>query len=186
MTNIISNIMSFIFRAVPDILYFTCFIIYTYKIKNKRKILFFLIGVSYILLIMMIRHQIIYYIAFILSIYCILKLLYKNMIQKIDIFVISLSSVYLTIISCICSIFINQSIIIYYSLLLINKLLLFLPFLFREKFNILYEKYRKLWNRNDKEKRFIKSITLRNVSLISVNLFILLLNITIVNILSFR
>ena len=56
----------------------------------------------------------------------------------------------------------------------------------REKFNILYEKYRKLWNRNDKEKRFIKSITLRNVSLISVNLFILLLNITIVNILSFR
>ena len=70
----------------------------------------------------------------------------------------------------------------YYYLYVIDRFLLFMPFIFKNKFNVIYKKYCNLWNRNDKEKRPIKSITLRNISLILLNSFIFIANITIINI----
>lgn len=172
-------IFSLLVGMVPEVLYFTLFIVFTKGLKEKRIRLFLLIALSYMLCVMIIRFQIVYYISFIFITFLILKFLYNKETQLIDIFVISLASIYLTLISFICSLFINNNYLYYYLLFILNRVLLFAPFILRNKLNIFYNKYCELWNRsrNKEEKRLIKSITLRNVSLITVNSFIFLLNI---------
>ena len=85
----------------------------------------------------------------------------------------------MTILSFISIKLFNNNLSNYFIVLIFNRIALFIPFLFKNNFNNLYKKYCKFWNRNDNEKRPIKSLTLRNISLISLNSFILLLNITI-------
>lgn len=179
-------LVSILFGLIPEVLYFTLFITYTKNIKEKRIKLFLLLSILYFLCMLLQRFIIIYYIIFIFFAYLILKLLYKNQAQIIDIFIASISYLWLSILSLILMNFVNKDFSNYYIILLIQKILLFMPFLFKNKFNILYKKYCKLWNRDDNEKRPIKSITLRNLSLILLNSFIFLLNITIINIINFQ
>lgn len=179
-------LVSILFGLIPEVLYFTLFITYTKNIKEKRIKLFLLLSILYFLCMLLQRFIIIYYIIFIFFAYLILKLLYKNQAQIIDIFIASISYLWLSVLSLILMNFVNKDFSNYYIILLIQKILLFMPFLLKNKFNILYKKYCKLWNRNDNEKRPIKSITLRNLSLILLNSFIFLLNITIINIINFQ
>ena len=175
--DILNTVISVFLGLIPEVLYFTLFLINTKNIKEKKIKLFLLIAVVYVLCIMISRFKIIYYISFIVLIYLILKILYKKNIQIIDIFVISLSFCYVCLISFITSRFINNNYIVYYIMYCINRILLFIPFIFKNKFNILYKKYCSLWNRNYDKKQPIKSITLRNISLFILNSFIFLLNI---------
>ena len=174
---VVSFVMSLLLGMIPEVLYFTLFIIYTKNIKEKRIKLFMLTSLIYVLCIMISRFKILYYVSFIFLIYFILKILYKDKTQVIDVFVFSLSTIYLSFVGYICSRFINNNYLIYYVTLIINRILLFIPFIFRKNFNKLYKIYCGLWNRNDKVKRPIKSITLRNVSLVILNIFIFILNI---------
>lgn len=151
---------------LPETLFFTMFLIYSKKIKEKRKSLFVLIILNYIGTGVLSTYSIYSYVLFIILQYAILKLLYKEKIEWIDAFLITISHIYLFIIAISCyKIFGNYKIA-----LLVNRLLLILPFIFRNKLNHFYEEYKKLWNRNSNNK--IKSITLRNISLIFLNIFI--------------
>ena len=179
-------LVSILFGLIPEVLYFTLFITYTKNIKEKRIKLFLLLSILYFLCMLLQRFIIIYYIIFIFFAYLILKLLYKNQAQIIDIFIASISYLWLSVLSLILMNFVNKDFSNYYIILLIQKILLFMPFLFKNKFNILYKKYCKLWNRNDKEKRPIKSITLRNISLILLNVYIFFMNIILINIINFQ
>lgn len=174
---VISFAMSLILGMIPEVLYFTLLLTNTKNLKDKKLKLFLLIMISYILCIMLVRHQILYYVIFMILIYLSLKLLYNKKTQIIDVFIIGLGSIYLTLINIVCLIFVNENYIVYYVLLIINKILLFLPFIFKNKFNLLYKKYCSLWNRNDNIKRPIKSITLRNISLIALNTFVFVCNV---------
>lgn len=173
-------IISILFGLVPEVLYFYLFLIYVKNIKEHRVKLFVLVLFTYIISIFVQEYKVIYYILFISLIYIILKVLYKNKAQIIDIFVFSLSFCYVCLIGFIMSRFIFNNYFYYYICLIINRILLFLPFIFKNKFNILYKKYCSLWNRNYEKKQPIKSITLRNISLIILNGFIFLLNIATV------
>ena len=175
--NFITIILSIVLGLIPEILYFTLFIIYTKNIKEKRIKLFFLLSLVFILLN---NYSIINYVIFIVLSYIILKLLYKKKTQIIDIFIIDIGLLYLTLVSFITSRFINNNYVMYYIMMLINRILLFLPFIFKNKFNILYKKYYSLWNRNYDKKQPIKSITLRNISLFILNSSIFLINIAII------
>ena len=170
-------IVSIIMGMIPDVLFFILFIINTKQIKDKKIILGICITIAYILCIMIKQYITLYYLSFILLVYIILYLLYRKETQFIDILVFSVATIYLSFVGFICSIFIKSDLSNYYFVLIINRILLFIPFIFKSKFNYLYEKYKKLWNRNDKEKRLLKSITLRNISLISLNIFIFIMNI---------
>lgn len=170
-------IFSLILGILPEILYFTLFLINTKDIKNKKLKLFSLIAMVYFICIVIGKYKLIYYVSFIFLIYIVLKILYKEKAQIIDIFVISAAYIYVCLISFICSRFINNNYTLYYIMLIINRILLFIPFLFKSKFHVLYKKYCSLWNRNYNKKQPIKSITLRNISLIILNSFIFLLNI---------
>lgn len=176
-------VLSVLLGLIPEVLYFTLFITYTKNIKEKRVKLFLLISVAYFLCILVQEYQILYYIALIALIYFILKLLYKEKVQIIDIFIISFAYLWLAILSAILLMFLNDNNFVFLSI--IDRIFLYLPFIFKNKFNDMYKKYYRFWNRNDAEKRPIKSITLRNISLILLNGLIFLLNITIINILNF-
>jgi hypothetical protein len=171
--------ISIILGLLPEVLYFTLFLIYTKNIKEKRLRLGILIAVAYAICMFIQRYEIIYYVGFVSLVYLILKLLYKNKVQIIDIFVFSISTLYLTSLSYISFIFLNKDLSNYFILLFASRIFLFIPFLFKSKFNILYKKYCGLWNRNDNAKRPIKSITLRNISLVIINLLIFIINIFI-------
>lgn len=172
-------IISMLLGMIPEVLYFTLAIVYTKNIKTKRIKLFLLIALSYILCIMIIKYELLFYVLFIFILYFILKFLYKEETQIIDIFVIMYFSFYLTLLSFLIYFYygISHNINTYMILYLINRFLLFFIFIFKNKFNKLYLSYRKYWNRNDMIKRPIKSITLRNISLISINCIIFIINI---------
>ena len=107
---------------------------------------------------------------------------YTKKTQIIDVFVILISFTYLYLLSYILFLFIKDDLSNYYILYILDRIILFIPFILNKEFNQLYKNYCKLWNRNDNEKRSIKSITLRNISLIIMNISIFILNIAIINI----
>lgn len=177
-------LLSILLGLIPEVLYFTLFITYTKDIKEKRIKLFLLISISYFLCILVQKLQILFYVLLIVLIYICLKLLYKNKTQIIDVFVISIAYLWISILSFILILFVKQDMSNYVFISILDRILLFSIFIFRNKFNKLYKLYCKLWNRNDKEIRPIKSITLRNTSLILLNSFIFFLNIAIINIIN--
>lgn len=177
-------LMSFILGMLPEVLYFTLILTRTKSIKEKRILLFLLIAISYCLCILVQNFKILFYILLIVLIYISLKLVYKKKVQIIDVFIISTSYLWVAILSILLLVFLNKDNSNYWLLYSLDRLFLFIPLIFSKQFNKLYKKYCGLWNRNDKENRPIKSITLRNISLILLNGFIFLLNISIINIIN--
>lgn len=178
-------VISILLGLIPEVLYFTLFLIYTKNLKEKKIRLFLLISIAYLLCMFIQQYEIIYYLLFVALVYIILKLLYKEKTQIIDVFAFSVSTLYLTMLSYICFMFLQKDYSNYYLLYILDRLLLCVPFAFRKKFNTIYKKYCKLWNRNDNEKRPIKSITLRNISLIIINFAICFMNIYAMSIIKF-
>lgn len=179
-------LLSILLGLIPEVLYFTLFLIYTKNLKSKKLKLFLSIAIVYFMCILIQQWKILFYILFIVLVYLCLKLLYKNKTQIIDIFIIMISHLWLAILSFILIFFVKKDMSNYVFVSIIDRILLFSIFIFKNKFNKIYKLYCKLWNRNDKEKRPIKSITLRNVSLILLNSFIFFLNIAIINIINFQ
>jgi hypothetical protein len=163
-------IISLILGMLPEVLFFTLFLIFTNDLKTKRLKLFGLLVLGYISLIMILRYEFLFYIGYVIYAYLILKLLYKVHIS--DLFVFALSFSYVALLSYFIYKFMSDN---YYLAFAIDRILLFVPFIFKKYLRLAYLKYLSLWNRNDKEERKIKSITLRNISLIFINLLIVLL-----------
>lgn len=178
-------LISILLGLIPEVLYFTMFLTCTKNIKEKKIRLFLFMSIIYFICMLVQQYQIIYYVLFIGLVYLLLKILYKDKTQIIDVFIISLSTIYLTLSSFIPSLFIKEDLSNYYICYIFCRILLFIIFIFKNKFNILYNKYRSLWNRKNEIKRPIKSITLRNISLITLNGFIVLLNLAIISIINF-
>lgn len=165
--------LSIIIGMIPEVLFFTLFISYSKDLKQKKKSLFILIVIAYILCIMINRYQYTYYIVMILMIFLILKVLYKEKIQIVDLFLVTISIVYVMLISFISFKMFGNNENYYYIALIINKLLIFLPLFFKRKLHNIYEKYLLLWDRNKSKERKVKSITIRNLSIISLCIVIL-------------
>lgn len=171
----INFIISLFLGMLPEVLYLTLFLIYTKNLKENKIKLGILISIIYILCIMISRYKLLYYISFIFLTYIALKILYKEKTQIIDIFIIMYGTFYLTFLSFL--VYFAKDIKSYYICYVIDRILLFSIFIFKKYFNKLYKKYCLYWNRNDNIKRPIKSITLRNISLISINCIIFIMNI---------
>lgn len=170
-------ILSILLGLIPEVLYFTLFICFTKNIKEKRFRLFLLISIAYFICILLRMYRLIYYLLFVALVYLILKLLYRKKTQIIDIFVITFSFFHLSLMSYICFLFMNYDKSNYFLLYIADRILIFSIFIFKNKFNKIYKKYCSMWNRNDNIKKPIKSITLRNISLISMNFIIVFMNI---------
>lgn len=166
----INFMVSLLMGMLPEVLYFTLSICFIKDIKKQRLKLFSLLVIGYIVLIMVCRFQLLFYLGYIVYVYIVLKKLYKSKI--IDLFIVSVVSAYLTLVS-----FISFKLIDTYMLAyLINRLMLFIPiFVLNYKLNDFYNVYYRLWDRHEGNK--IKSITIRNISLVFVNILIVIFNV---------
>lgn len=157
---------------IPESIFFTLFLIFSKSLKEKRWLLFTLMTSTYILFGGILGYNIWFNIIYTFITYLILRILYKS--SLIDIFLFTFSSLILTTLSIIC----YYSISDYKIALCINRVLMFgILFIFRNKWNKLYTWYCSVWNRNDEAK--IKSITIRNASLIIFNVLLFIINLTI-------
>lgn len=163
----ISFLISILLGLIPEVLFITGMTTYLEDIKTKRGYLFLLNSIGYIVLIMLCRFELLFYVLYVIYLYLVLKLLYKVHISCF--FMISAVFSYIILSSFLCSLL--PSYILGYILSRIALLLAYM--LFRKRLRVFYNSYRKYWNRHTNNK--IKSLTLRNCSLIFVNTFILIL-----------
>lgn len=160
----INFVVSLFLGMFPEVLYFTLFLVFTKDIKQNRIKLFLLLALGYIVLIMLCRYQIMFYLAYIVYSYLILRKFYNGKI--IDLFVYSLAFCYISLISLILCLFLDNYIVAY----VLDRVLLFIPFVFHRQLRNLYLSYKYLWDRHKDNK--IKSITIRNSSLVMINIMI--------------
>ena len=172
---IINFLISLLLGMIPEVLYITLMTSYLEGIKTKIIRLFVLNSFGYIVLIMVCRFELIFYIAYIIYLYWVLKLIFK--VQITSFFMISVVFSSIIWLSFICSFWSN-----YYVGYTLSRFMLVILYLCRANFYILYRKYKACWNRNTTHK--IKSITLRNCSLVFLSVMIIILNTFLLSIVS--
>lgn len=170
-------LLSLILGILPQALYFMLVLTNVKEIKNKRFLLLLFIFISIASMVMIVKFNIYLYLLIIPLIYAIMKFLYKKKTQIIDIFIIAIAYGYLSIISYVCSFMIKENMNFYWTAYTLNNILLFSIFFFKKPITKAYRKYIQIWNRKPENK--IRSISVRNVSLILLNIFILILDVFI-------
>lgn len=161
--------LSIIFCTIPDTIYYYLMIKNIKNLKSSKK-LYLLIFVGYIFIYMVFQYNLYLYLVFYIYIYWILKLLFKSKIN--DFFLMLFVDFYYIILSIICYFLIPN----YFLAYLLNKILLFIPLIFKNKLRKMYILYTKMWNRNREVKQPLKSITLRNICVVLLNITIVILN----------
>lgn len=168
MLEVAKQVAIFLVAMPVEVLYLVMGMCYAKQIKSKRVVFYILLFISGIVCSLIARWQLWYYLAYITSAYLIMKLLYKSHIS--DLFVFSIFFAWIALTSYL-GFAISSSMVIGY---ITQRTLMFGIFAFKGKFNKWYKTYRELWNRRSDNR--IKSITLRNISLISLNLFIVFMD----------
>ena len=125
---------------------------------------------------MVLRYTLLFYFAFIFMMSGFLKMLYKESVDIIDVLVVAISTVYLTVVSTISYIFIKNDNSNYWLFYIIARVLLFVQFVFKKQYNKLYKKVRCYWNRNREREQGIKSISVRNISVMIIVILIAVVN----------
>ena len=167
--------VTYVLGALPEAIYFSLFLILSKGLKQKRLLFTILMYLEYVLLKMLISYDVWFQIAYTFMILLVLKVIYKDKAEIIDIFAFTASSILLILISII-SYSVTMLVFNNYTVAyIINRLFLFgILYLLRNKLNPLYERFRKLWNRKPNQK--VRSLTVRNVSVIIFNLMFCIIN----------
>ena len=160
---------SVFFGLLPEAVYFTLFLCFAKELEHRRLFLFGLIFASSLILSAFLAFSVWYYILSTAAMWGILRLLYKS--QFVDLFLIGAADVYLALLGFA---FINMP--NYWIALAANRVLLFVGlFLSRGRLNRAYLTYLSVWNVNPDAK--IKSLTVRNISMVCLNIMIFAFNI---------
>lgn len=162
-------IISILLGLIPEFLYYYLYLIKIKELKKHKIIFGVLTFINYFVSMLLIRHSFIMYVIFDTVEYLILKILYKDQACITDFFLLLFIEIYMLIISAICYYLIPNYIVAF----IINRILMFIPLIFTKKIKLIYKKYRNMWNRNDNKLNPIKSLTLRNVSLLLMNILII-------------
>ena len=181
------DVLQLLLGQIPEAIYFALFMIFT-KILDKKQILFIILMIiEYILLLNILPFSTWSHILYFIITYIILKILYQEKAQITDIFTLGIASTLLMFISGICyftlSKFITNAIIGN----IIQKLLVFIVLYFiSDKLYKIQGMYKKLWNRNDKIPKFMKSTTFRCINVILFNIMFYLINCFVIFSLAWR
>lgn len=165
---------------IPEPVYFSLFLIIGKNIKEKRLLLTGIMIVQYLLLMHIFPYNIWFQIIYTFMSFVNLKVLYKEKAQVTDIFLFATASIILVIVSVLCYAIIYSTIKNYVIALIINRILMFVILYFnRNKIKTIYKKFCSLWNRHNNPKK-IRSLTLRNISIIIFNLMFWIMNFLII------
>lgn len=181
MDNIGITILEKVFEAV----FFALFLIFGKKLKEKRLLFIGIMIAEYLILKHFIKFNVYFQLAYTFMTFLTLKVLYKEKAQITDIFLFMSASLIIITVSVIAYIplhliFKNNVVYFWYIVvLIINRIILaIILYLIKDKINVIYKKFYTRWNR---PKHFnnakIKSLTLRNISIIIFNLMFYIINI---------
>ena len=174
------EIFIFLISYIAEPLYFGIFLIIGKNIKQKRLLLICIMVIQYLLLVKLFPYNIWFQLIYTFMSFVNLKVLYKEKAQITDIFLFAFASIILIIISLISYSIINFTIQVYTIALILNRILMILFLLISKKaIKNKYNEFCSLWNRHNNPTK-IRSLTLRNISIIAFNLMFWLLNIGIV------
>ena len=175
------NILQLLLGQIPEAIYFSLFMIFTKQLKEKRVLFIALMILEYVLLKQFIQFNIWFQISYTFITFLILKILYKEKSQVIDIFTFTIASILLILIDIPLYIIINPIFNNYILFVIIERIIVFtLLILLRNKLLKIQNIYKKLWNRNDKEKKKMKSTTFRSLNVVLFNLSFYILNLIII------
>lgn len=160
---------------IPEAIYCACFMIACKNIKEKRLLFILLMIMDYLLLKQIFIFNSWFQLLYVVLTFIILKVLYKDKAKIFDIFYMILCYLTIIVVSIPCFLLFGENMIIANF---INKVTLFSSLLlFGNKLHLLDNIYYKHWNRNDKVKKKVKSITFRSINLISLNIIFIVINI---------
>lgn len=163
--------MEILIGQIPEAVYFAIFMILVKELKEKRLLYIALMILDYVALKLLIKYSMYFQLSYMATSYILLKVLYKEKAQLTDIFTFMIGSIILILSSAIFSlpkIFLNVD---YVYCVILNRIFLFtMLYKFRHSLNKIQLMYKKLWNRNDKVKKKIKSTTFRSINIIAFNI----------------
>ena len=175
--NLLNYLPEIIFGQIPEAIFFALFMIYTKRLKNKRLLFIILMIIEYTLIMETIRYNIWAHILVIVMTYIILKMLYKEKAQIIDIFTFGIASIVLILISIISYLIVWKTTGVYMMTVILSRLLMLIFILiFKNKLYKIQMLYKKLWNRNDKVKKKMKSATFRALNVTIFNFMFFIIN----------
>lgn len=172
------DVLMIILEKISEAIYFALFLIYGKQLKEKRLLFMAIMIFEYLTLKHFIKFNVTFQLVYTFMSFVNLKVLYKQKAQITDIFLFATASLLLILISIICSlpVIITNIVWLYYVMLIVNRLLMFVCLiLLKDRINHLYTKFCKNWNRHKNNK--IKSLTLRNISVIIFNIMFYVINI---------
>lgn len=166
----------FALAQLPEPVYFSLFLIIGKNIKEKRLLLISVMTIQYLLLVRIFPYNVWFQLIYTFMSFVNLKVLYKEKAQVTDIFLFSVSSIILILISAFCYGIIYVTVKNYVLALIMNRMLMFAILYFsRNKIKNIYKKFCSLWNRHNNLNK-IRSLTLRNISIITFNLMFWFIN----------
>ena len=166
-------------EKVCEAIYFSLFLIYGKNLKEKRILFIGIMIFEYLMITKLIQYNTWIHISYIIMTYINLKVLYKEKAQITDIFLFMFASIILILFSGIFAILVYNNIINYIVAIILLRICLFLFLFFNTKnINGVYKTFCKSWNRNKNSK--IKSLTLRNISIIIFNLMFYSINLAMI------
>lgn len=162
---------------IPEAIYFALFMIFTKELKSKRILYIVLMIAEYLLLKHFIIYNIWFQIAYTIAQFIILKILYKEKAQIIDIFTFTIASAVLILCCGILYFIVWKTINNYIVYVILNRIILALFLvIFHNKLHKIQDLYKLLWNRNNKKKTKMKSTTFRAVNLVIFNVMFYIIN----------
>lgn len=160
---------------IPEAVFISLFLIFTKNLRNKRILFTGLMIIEYLLIMTLFAYNWMFHILYIVTAYLTLKILYKRQTQITDIFLLAMAYLLIIVSSVICFLISSNSVIIG---CIINRIMLFAPLLILNyKLSKIQNIYKKYWNRNDKIKKKMKSITFRSLNVVIFNLLFSIINI---------
>ena len=158
---------------IPEAIFFALFMIFAKGLKEKRVLFTVLMIIEYLLLLYSFPYNWLFHICFMVTTFIILKVLYKEKSQITDVFLLLIGYIYIIIISIFTYIIIKN----YIFACFINRILLFFPIIiYNYKLLKIQNIYKLLWNRNDKVKKKIKSVTFRAINVCLFNICFVIIN----------
>lgn len=165
------NLYELFIGQIPEAVFFPLFVIFCKGIKEKRLAFISLSIFQYLILVYTFPNNSWFQFIYVGVLYLDCKFLWKDKSNILDLMYIFLGTIYLTVTSLIAYFIFFENIILS---VLLSRTLMFLPFLFSKNIKKLYIKY---WNRNDFEKKKIKSITFRSLNVMSINVMFVIIHI---------
>lgn len=171
------EILLLFLEKVCEAIFFSMFLILGKNLKEKRLLFTTIMIFEYLALKCVLKYNIWFQLIYTFMSFINLKVLYKEKAQITDIFLFAVASILLIVINALVYFAFYFTIKNYLLAIIICRIILFaFLFLFQNKIYTIYKKFCSLWNRH-KEKNKIRSLTLRNISIIVFNLMFYFINI---------